>query len=289
MNSKGSLLAALVGRAPLALYTRFLGRLAAIELPPPLRPLLLGRFAARLGIDLEQAELPLDEYASVGEFFARRLRPGARPVDPAVTSIVSPVDGTVTACGTVRGSRLLQAKGLDYGVAELLGDAGLAARFEGGVYLTIYLHPRDYHRIHVPAAGALRSLRRIAGELLPVQHWVVDRVPGLFVRNERVVFELEAALGSLALVCVGAAGVGSITTAVAEGPASPTVFDPPLALAKGQELAAFRLGSTVILLAEAGALRLLSARGDVLRMGQVVAQGARPPGPLPAAERRERP
>ncbi|MBK8480134.1 MAG: phosphatidylserine decarboxylase [Proteobacteria bacterium] len=286
MKDNGSVLAALLERAPLALYTRLLGRLAAIPLPPPLRQPILRRFAARLGIDAAEAELPLDQYASVGEFFARRLRAGARAVDPRATTLVSPVDGTVTACGTVRGSRLLQAKGIDYEVSELLGDARLAARFEGGVYLTIYLHPRDYHRIHAPVAGSLRTLRRIAGALLPVQHWVVDRVPGLFVRNERLVFELAGALGPLALVCVGAAGVGLITTTVPEGPGSFTVFTRPLEVDKGQELAAFRLGSTVILLAAADRTGLLVARGDVVRMGQAVAQGGVEPSPVAAPEER---
>lgn len=284
MKGNGSVLAALLERSPLALYTRCLGWLAAIPLPPPLRPPLLRRFAARLGIDAAEAELPFDQYASVGEFFARRLRAGARAVDPAATTLVSPVDGTVTACGTVRASRLLQAKGIDYELSELLGDARLAARCEGGVYLTIYLHPRDYHRIHAPAAGSLRAVRRIAGALLPVQHWVVDRVPGLFVRNERVVFELAGAVGPLALVCVGAAGVGSITTTVPEGPGSFTVFTRPLAVDKGQELAAFRLGSTVILLAGAAGTHLLAARGDVVRMGQAVARGGVQQSPSSAPE-----
>lgn len=260
-------------RAPLALYTRCLGGLAAVELPPPLRPRLLRSFAARVGINLDEVELPLDEYASLGEFFVRRLRSDARPIDQASDAIVSPVDGTVTACGTVARGRLLQAKGLDYRLEDLLGNAGLAERLEGGSYLTIYLHPRDYHRIHVPAAAALSSVRRIAGEVLPVQHWVVERVPSLFVRNERLVFELAGTMGRLALVCVGAAGVGSITSTVAEGPGPLTAFAPALALVKGQELAAFRLGSTVILLAEAGAGRLVVGCGDVVRMGRAIARG----------------
>jgi phosphatidylserine decarboxylase len=215
-------------------------------------------------MDLSEAEHPIAEYESFGELFVRRLSPGARPIDPA--PVVSPVDGLLSELGETREGRLIQAKGIDYSLAELLDDASLARRLTGGAFFTLYLRPRDYHRIHTPVGGRVRGDRRVPGRLFPVKPYMVRNQPGLFSENERLVIELESEeLGAVAVVCVAAAGVGTITACFATG-------ETP-SLQKGDELAAFNLGSTVIVLFERA--RVVAAdgirAGQELRVGQPLA------------------
>ena len=254
---------------PLRAYTRAMRALGGVPLPPPLREPVLGRVASVMGIDLSEAELPLSGYRTFSDLFVRRLQPGARPVDAAADVLVSPVDGQLTMRGEVCRGCVVQAKGIDYSLAQLLLDAELAAALDGGQFFTLYLRPKDYHRIHAPVAGRLIRRRTVGGRLLPVKPYMVRNVGDLLARNERLWLLLEGELGRVVVVCVAAAGVGTVT--VSPG------LEEGATLEKGQDLAAFNIGSTVIVFAEAG-WRLGAepiALGDEVRVGQPLARRQR--------------
>ncbi|HEX6558500.1 MAG TPA: archaetidylserine decarboxylase [Longimicrobiales bacterium] len=279
-----ALLAAL-RRLPQGALSRGFGALADAPIPRPLRRLVLSGFARTLGIDLAEAELPLAQYGSINAFFVRRLKAGLRawPVAPATAG--SPVDGVVGQFGTISAGTLLQAKGRGYSAARLLGDAEEASRFQHGSYLTLYLSPRHYHRIHAPVAGAISKARHVPGRLLPVNAPSVAHVPELFAINERLVCYIDSALGRIAVVAVGAYNVGRIAAAfdaawAAQGwvtnrrgahPETRT-YVPPVAVGTGAEIMAFHLGSTVVLLLEPGVRLENSLRpGAEIRLGQAIA------------------
>ena len=213
-------------------------------------------FVARYGVDMaEAAESDVAAYDTFNAFFTRALKPGARPIADA--ELVCPVDGAVSQCGKIAGERIFQAKGHDYTATALLGgDAATAARFKDGLFATIYLSPRDYHRIHMPCDGRLTRMIHVPGDLFSVNPTTARGVPGLFARNERVVCMFEGARGPWALVLVGATIVGSMATTW-HG-----IVNPPrpgklrewrygageVALKKGDEMGRFLLGSTVVLL-----------------------------------------
>ena len=173
----------LLGRLPQGALSRGFGRMADVPIPRPLRPAVLGAFARAVGADVSEAEQPLEAYPTLNRFFTRKLRVDARswPADPAV--VASPVDGAVGQVGTVREGRLIQAKGRPYDVAKLLEEEDARARFEGGAFVTLYLSPKDYHRIHAPVAGEIREARHVTGALLPENAPSVSHVPELFARN----------------------------------------------------------------------------------------------------------
>lgn len=274
---------ALLARLPQGLLSRCTGWIAERRLPRPLRRPVIGAFARAVGADLTEAEREPREYPSVSAFFTRRLRPGVRdwPADPAVPA--SPVDGIVGQVGRVQAGRALQAKGVDYGVGALLADPSAAGAFEsaeeafgGGWFVTLYLSPRHYHRIHAPVGGVVREARAVPGALLPVNDAAVRLVPGLFPRNERLVALIDAGGGhagegrsggeghAVAVVAVGAFNVGRISAAFDPEWGRPggrgvtnrgrstglelRRYDPPVPVTRGQELMAFHLGSTVVLL-----------------------------------------
>ncbi len=208
-------------------------------------------------------ELP-EDYASFNTFFTRALKADARPIDRDADSVVSPVDGTVSQAGRIENGDIFQAKGHRYSAADLLGDEETAERFINGSFATIYLSPRDYHRIHMPLDGELELMRHVPGRLFSVNTLTTAEVPGLFARNERVVTIFDTPAGRVAIVMVGAIFVGSIETVWA-GEITPPAGDKirswkfgpgsgkaPVKLPKGAELGRFNMGSTVILLAEAG-------------------------------------
>ncbi|HYG69151.1 MAG TPA: archaetidylserine decarboxylase, partial [Anaeromyxobacteraceae bacterium] len=163
--------------------SRAAGALTRWRAPAPVRLAAMRAFARRYGIDLSECD-DLTVFRTFGEFFARPLRPGLRPVAPGDGVVVSPADGVVSETGLVEGGRMIQAKGIDYPADALLGDAALAARFEGGAYATIYLSPRDYHRIHFPLSGTITGWRYVPGRLWPVNEGSVRMIRGLFALNE---------------------------------------------------------------------------------------------------------
>jgi len=263
----------LLGRLPQASLSRGMGQVADVPLPRRLRRPVLRAFAKAFGIDPSEAELPLEEYGSLNDFFVRRLRTGVRSWPETDDVLASPVDGTVGHAGVVQAGRIVQAKGRSYAVADLLGDAADAARHDGGLFLTLYLSPRHYHRVHAPASGEIRRARHVPGSLLPVNAAAVSHVEDLFPRNERVVLFLDGPPGRVSVVAVGAYNVGRISTAFdpdwagGEGPSWVTnrkdeppperAYDPPVRVRMGDEIMAFHLGSTVVVLTEPGPWRLL--------------------------------
>lgn len=239
---------------PLRIISHFVGWLADRRWPRPLLDRVISLYVKRCGVDMEEADVPPSGYRTLGEFFVRPLKAGARPVDPSSDTIVSPVDGRLVTAGEIEAGRLIQAKGLDYSAADLLGSPDTAAPFIGGTFATIYLSPRDYHRIHAPVAGRVASVRRRRGRLLPVNDLSVPFVKDLFATNERVIVSMETEAGPLAVVMVGATNVGRISLAFTVPTAGQRRADwdwtPEryIRLAKGEELGRFELGSTVILL-----------------------------------------
>lgn len=224
----------------------------------PVTALLIRGFIRAFRVDMTEAREPDPAaYPTFNAFFTRALRADARPIDPTPGAIVSPVDGSVSQLGDIESGRIFQAKGQDFGCDELLGgDPDLAACFDGGLFATLYLAPRDYHRIHMPLDGSLESTRHISGRLFSVNPATTATVPRLFARNERVVCAFRTERGPMALVLVGAIFVGSIET-VWTGPISPSrarrvsrITAPEVGptLRRGAELGRFNMGSTVILL-----------------------------------------
>jgi phosphatidylserine decarboxylase len=286
-NRTWRVLLALLARLPQRGMSRSFGAVADLEIPRSLRPAVLGSFARAVGVDLAEAEHPLPEYPSLDAFFVRRLRAGARRWPEENTVITSPVDGVIGRHGRVHDGIAIQAKGHSYSLADLLGDESDAAPYANGSFLTIYLSPRHYHRIHTPAAGGVTRGVYLPGSLLPVNAPAVMHVPGLFVRNERLVCHLATAVGRVAVVAVGAYNVGrisaefdpdwrpSVETSRNHGAirAVRRVYDPPVHRAKGDEIMVFHLGSTVILLMErAVALVPVIEPGAEIRVGEPVAR-----------------
>ncbi len=220
---------------------------------------LIGAFSRAFRVDLSDAAEPDPyRYDSFNQFFTRALKPGARPLPADPQAIASPADGTISALGPIDGDRLLQAKGRYFTVAELLGgDEELARRFHGGRFLTVYLSPRDYHRVHMPVSGRLERMIHIPGRLFSVASHTVRTIPRLFARNERVAAVFESERGPLAVVLVGAINVGSVEV-VWSGEVTPPAgrsvrtwsYTGPdaIALERGAELGRFNMGSTVIVL-----------------------------------------
>jgi phosphatidylserine decarboxylase len=225
---------------------------------------LIRNFVAKYGVDMNEAAEPdIARYGSFNEFFTRALKPGARPI--AAAEWVCPVDGAVSQFGAIERDQIFQAKGHRYSTAALVGgDAALAAEFENGHFATIYLSPKDYHRIHMPCDGTLRRMIHVPGDLFSVNPLTARGVPGLFARNERVVCVFDTPRGPFVLALVGATIVGSMAT-VWHGVVNPprsaqlrewrypntpanTHAGKPVALKKGEEMGRFLLGSTVVML-----------------------------------------
>jgi len=240
-------------------------------------------FVRRYGVDMSEAAHPdVAAYASFNDFFTRELRPGARSI--AAADWVCPVDGAISQFGAIEGDQVFQAKGHHYSTRALVGgDAALAASFENGFFATLYLSPRDYHRIHMPCAGRLSRMIHVQGDLYSVNPVTARGVPGLFARNERVVCVFETAHGPLALVLVGATIVGSMAT-VWHGVVNPPRLgvvrewryaDPVVELAQAAEMGRFLLGSTVVMLwprmSEPLHFNPGWAPGGAIRMGEVMA------------------
>ena len=226
---------------------------------------------------------PIDAFERFDDFFTRPLLDGLRPVDERAGVVVSPVDGVVSEVGRAHAGRMIQAKGLDYSVEGLLGDAERARTFLDGSYATLYLAPKDYHRIHAPVAGKVVGYRHIPGAFYPVNQLSVRTVPGLFSINERVISYVESEVGLVAVVKVAATGVGNISLSYDprvrshSGPdGSARSYRPEIDVARGQELGMFHLGSTVIVLFEPGRVELELAPGQVVRVGAAIGKPRAP-------------
>jgi phosphatidylserine decarboxylase len=242
-------------------------------------------FVGRYGVDMAEALDPdIGSYASFNEFFTRPLKPGARPL--ASADFICPVDGAISQFGAIERDQIFQAKGHSYSTTALVGgDAGLAKQFEDGHFATLYLSPKDYHRIHMPCDGRLRRMIHVPGALFSVNPTTARGVPGLFARNERVVCVFDSAHGPFVLALVGATIVGSMATAWhgVVNPPRPGQLrewrydDKDLRYRQGDEMGRFLLGSTVVMLFPKGALKFNPdwAPQRPIRLGERMGERAR--------------
>jgi phosphatidylserine decarboxylase len=242
-----------------------IGWLADRHVPRPLRAGVYGLYCRATGARADEAELAPEAYPSLGAFFVRRLKPGARSLEPDARVWGSPCDGTLQALDRIERGGLLQAKGRSYSAGDLVGT-GASEALEGAWVWTIYLAPRDYHRVHVPAESRLLAVRWIDGARRSVAPAVLAREDRVLATNERAVLELQGPTGPYVLVMVGALNVGRIRVVGVDPGTSPSV---PRALARGAELARFEMGSTVVLIVPHGVAPVPGlAPGQPLRLHQ---------------------
>lgn len=272
---------------PKHLVSRIVGKLAAAEMGK-ITTAAITWFIKQYNVDMNDADQSSPAaYRTFNDFFTRSLKPGIRPISKDKDYIVHPVDGAVSQCGAINNGQIFQAKGHEYSSLALLGGrADDAKRFENGDFATIYLAPKDYHRIHMPIKGTLSKMTYIPGELFSVNPLTAENVPGLFARNERVVAIFETEIGPVAMVLVGATIVASIATVWAGTVTPPTgkkvcSWEYPttgpdaLTLDKGDEMGSFKLGSTVVMLFAEDALNQFAdgvTPKAVTRMGQLFAK-----------------
>jgi phosphatidylserine decarboxylase len=242
------------------------------RIPKPLRAPIYKLYARFTGADLGEVRMPLAEHPSLAAFFVRRLVDGARPITNEPKTIASPVDGTVQSVCTIASGSILQAKGRSYSVSELCAGEDRDLALEGGTAWTIYLSPRDYHRIHAPETCALRRVRWIPGARHSVAPSVLARRMVLPI-NERAVLRLDTQHGTLLLVLVGALNVGRIRVVGVERGDERDLVPPPR-FARGAELARFEMGSTIVLIAPAHAARPRTdlVVGQALRLGEAIGE-----------------
>lgn len=261
-----------------------MARSLAYSSTPWVKQWLIDTVTRKFGVNLaEAAESDPTAYPTFNAFFTRELKPGARVADADPRALLMPADGRISQCGPIQDGRIFQAKGQSFTAAELLGDADAAEPFHHGTFATVYLSPKDYHRVHMPLAGTLREMVYVPGRLFSVNQTTAENVPELFARNERVVCLFDTERGPMAVVLVGAMIVASIETVWAGLVTPPkrelktTRYDAaaraPIELDKGGELGRFKLGSTAIVLF--GPQQVQWAEGLVagspVRMGQALA------------------
>ncbi len=260
---------------PRRLVTHLAARLAASR-TPWLKSLLISSFIRRFKVDMSEALYPSPEdYSCFNEFFTRPLKAGARPLGDSSRAVLCPADGAISEMGSIYEGRLYQAKGRDYTALDLLGgDPSLADHFLDGSFATVYLSPKDYHRVHMPLAGTLERTQYIPGDFFSVNRATANHLPQLFARNERMVTVFDTDLGKVALVLVGALIVAGIDTVWGGGPQDgDSCLDmrgAEVSLQAGEEMGRFYLGSTAILLFEKDRVEWDSSlrSGSSVRMGQ---------------------
>lgn len=266
---------------PQHLLSRIAGKIAASEIYW-LKNLFITSFIKKFNINMQEAKLKnADDFASFNEFFTRELEDGVRTFNDEDNSIISPADGAISQIGDIANGRVFQAKGQDYSLLELLGgDQALNDEFMGGVFSTIYLSPKDYHRVHMPTTGTLRQMIYVPGDLFSVNQTTAENVPRLFSRNERLVAIFDTEQGPMAMVLVGAMIVAAIETVWAGRITPPqrkrkiTEYSNPqkIVLNKGDEMGRFLLGSTVVLCFAKNQINWLEALSaeSPLRVGEII-------------------
>ncbi len=252
----------------------WVGRLSEKAWPAPLGPWLVRWFAKRYKIRLDEAEMSIGEYKSINALFTRRLKAGVRPRGEG---LLNPADARITEHGRISAGILLQIKGKSYRVADLLGSEQDAARVEGGYFITYYLCPTDYHRVHSPMAGQVLFCRHIPGQLWPVNSWSVSRIENLFSKNERTITALKKEQALAYVVMVGATNVGKITMTFdanicTNQPESlraqrEHTYGANLCVEAGDELGVFNMGSTVVVLYNSAALLINGSTGPAAGEG----------------------
>ena len=259
-------------------FNRLCGFFADVHLPGFLLTLLIRLFSWKYGVKLDEASKQVSEYGNFNEFFTRKLLPDARTMDPDKEAVLSPVDGILGESGIINNEVLIQAKGLEYRLADLLKDSEKSQFYEGGIFITIYLAPYNYHRIHSMVSGDVREFCYIPGDLWTVSPLGVHHVPELFARNERLITYFQSDNGECALVKIGATVVGRIRVVYHDIISNRTgaVFQkdtliPPLRVERGDEVGLFEWGSTVICLFPPGQIELneLKINQEIL-LGQAI-------------------
>jgi phosphatidylserine decarboxylase len=271
--------------APHHALSQLAGRIARIR-HPIVRTFLIKSFLTFYDVDLNEAERSsVGDYVSFNDFFTRSLQPHVRPLAANPDALISPADGAISQLGSLDGDRLLQAKGRHYSLAALLAlEPEAAARYLGGNFVTIYLAPHNYHRVHVPFGGRIAAVRYVPGQLFSVNQRTARCVDGLFARNERVIVEFDTEHGRIAVILVGAMLVASMELTVCDVPGamrnaggrSAPYTVPPAgdygSLDRGAELGRFNMGSTVIIVVEAQRWQWLPEleAGRTLKMGEAL-------------------
>ena len=257
--------------------SHLVGRIVHTPLPTALGQKSVELFAKYYGINLQEAEHPVEHYKTIGELFVRKLKPGARPVGEGV---VHPADALISEAGPITNHTMIQAKGKTYTVPELLRAEKFNHAFDGGAFATYYLCPTDYHRVHSPVDGEILFSCHVPGALWPVNSWSVNAIPNLFSVNERIVVIIQTARGLVALVMVAATNVGNMRMSFDESlnstfrkgdrQAKERSYNPPVKIARGEEIGVFNMGSTVVMLYEKGVLAESPEqfRGRHVKMGQ---------------------
>jgi phosphatidylserine decarboxylase len=274
--------------APQHLLSRLVGKIANAK-TVWLKNACIRKFIKRYGVNMEEAiQAAPEDYTSFNDFFTRALKPGTRPIAEPMDAMVSPADGVISASGDISADRLIQAKDKTFSLSTLLGgDAQDAEAFLDGSFFTVYLAPKDYHRVHMPCSAQLKKMLYVPGKLFSVNQRTCETIPDLFARNERVVCLFDSDAGPLAMVLVGAMIVAGIETpwagqvAPANHGASTNDYQhqqPAIQLGKGEEMGRFKLGSTVIVLVGPGAVSWqddLQENSEV-RMGEALGTIAEP-------------
>lgn len=283
MALKEKLFAQLQYAVPQTLLSRAAGWLAECQINSIKNPMING-FIKQYQVDMSEAEFTsAEQFACFNDFFTRALKPGARPLDPDPTALLCPADGAISELGAIKDGQIFQAKNHRYSTLELLGgDTAMAKPFANGQFATVYLSPKDYHRIHLPISAQLQQMVHVPGDLFSVNQATANNVPRLFARNERVVCLFTTELGPMALVLVGAMIVASIETVWA-GQITPEkgqikrwnyAASQPLQFARGEEIGRFKLGSTVVMLLPENTVQFASdlQAGAPVRLGQSLGQ-----------------
>ena len=262
--------------------SRALGMLAATRAPQPVVDAAIGAFIRAYDVDLDEVDIPPGGFRTFDDFFTRRLRHGARRIDPDPRALVAPADGRIEDLGEITRDGELLVKGRPYTAAALLDDPNAGATYEGGHYFIVYLSPRDYHRVHAPTCGSVQYLRYVPGTLFPVNRIGTEFIPQLFARNERLAIVQESVVhGTVTTIMVGAIGVGRIglsfddvQTNRGDRPGLRSYAESPISLDRGDELGVFHMGSTAIVMTPPECrLHIVARSGTSIQMGKVMAKG----------------
>lgn len=276
----GKLLITFLRFFPKKAWSRLLSYLVYAPLPHSFSQGVMRWFSKRYQLNLDEAELPLSEYPNLGSLFTRKLKPNTHTIDQSEGIAVSPADGHILNLGRLSEGRLIQCKGHDFDVADLLDNPTQVERFRNGSWCTIYLSPRDYHRVHHPVEGTLTRAQYISGALWPVNQAAVQNVKRLFCVNERIVTYVESPIGPVATIMVGATSVGHISMAHDDTLVAnkgqrdqEKQYEPAIDIKRADELGTFHLGSTAIVLFADPAVQLEDLEdGQPIRIGTPIAR-----------------
>ncbi len=265
---------------PKILWSRFLGWLVYANLPNFIIRPAMSWFIKTYKLNMAEAEYPVEEYKNLGQLFTRKVKPNTHTIEQGENIAVSPADGHVLNAGKINDGTLIQCKGRDFHVSDLLQNKELASQFMNGSWCTVYLSPRDYHRVHHPVGGKVIKTHYITGQLWPVNQAAVQEVHTLFCVNERTVTYTESSMGLVATIMVGATSVGHISLAydpsIHSNQGMPDLqkdYDQPIEVAKADELGTFHLGSTAIVLFASADVQILPLTdGQEIRLGTAIAK-----------------